>query len=241
MANIALNKTADASNYVYPYQPAKAVDGVSTQLARWVGSSPIPASGTPSPVWLRVDLGAFYWINRWVIKQMGSVGWLASYNLTDYKLQGSLDNVNWFDIDSVVDNSANSTDRACTATKVRWARIYVTKGLRCNTNFASIVDLELYAPPYLSNLVFRAGRSQLTLSPAFTDNILNYSTNSNGVSSITVTPTAEDSSSVIKVNGEVVVSGQTSGAITLVAGSNIVTVEVSSNTSKITYSITVTN
>ena len=71
-----------------------------------------PGPGTPAPIWLRVDLGAFYWINRWVVKQMGAVGWSPNYNLTDYKLQGSLDNANWFDIDTVTNNSANQTDRA---------------------------------------------------------------------------------------------------------------------------------
>ncbi|HEX3047118.1 MAG TPA: discoidin domain-containing protein, partial [Bacillota bacterium] len=139
MPNIALNKPATASNSVFPYQPAKAVDGVPSALNRWVGSSPLPPSGTPAPVWLSVDLGAFYWINRWVVRQMGAAGWSPNYNLTDYKLQGSLDNANWYDIDTVTNNSANQTDRATAPSKARWARIYVTKGLRCNTNFASIV------------------------------------------------------------------------------------------------------
>lgn len=227
MANIALNKSADASNYVYPYVPSKAVDGGSTPLGRWLGSSPIPVSGTPSPVWLRVDLGAFSWINRWVVKQMGSVGWNANYNLTDYKLQGSIDNANWFDIDSVTNNSANQTDRAFTPTKVRWARIYVTKGLRCNTNFASIVDLELYpADPTsakLTSLVLSAG----TLAPPFASATYAYTANVGyDNSTITVTPTAEDSRATIKVNGTPVISGQVSGPISLNVGNNTITVEV---------------
>jgi hypothetical protein len=226
MANIALNKSADASNYVYPYVPSKAVDGGSTPLGRWLGSSPIPVSGTPSPVWLRVDLGAFSWINRWVVKQMGSVGWNANYNLTDYKLQGSIDNANWFDIDSVTNNSANQTDRAFTPTKVRWARIYVTKGLRCNTNFASIVDLELYpADPTsakLTSLVLSAG----TLAPPFASAIYSYTANVGyDNSSITVTPTAEDSRATIKVNGTPVTSGQAS-EVSLQVGENTVIVQV---------------
>lgn len=226
MANIALNKSADASNYVYPYVPSKAVDGGSTPLGRWLGSSPIPVSGTPSPVWLRVDLGAFSWINRWVVKQMGSVGWNANYNLTDYKLQGSIDNANWFDIDSVTNNSANQTDRAFTPTKVRWARIYVTKGLRCNTNFASIVDLELYpADPTsakLTSLVLSAG----TLAPPFASATYAYTANVGyDNSTITLTPTAEDSRATIKVNGTPVTSGQAS-EVSLQVGENTVIVQV---------------
>lgn len=228
MANIALNKFADASNSVFPYQPAKAVDGVLTPLARWVGSSPLPPSGTPAPTWLRLDLGAYYWINRWVVKQMGAVGWSPNYNLTDYKLQGSLDNANWFDIDTVTANSANSTDRMVNPTKVRWARIYVTKGLRCNTNFASIVDLELYPADPTSAKLTSLALSAGTLAPPFSSTTYSYTANVGyDSSSITVTPTVEDSRATIKVNGTPVTSGHASGSITINEGSgNTITVEV---------------
>lgn len=232
MANVALNKFADASNSMFPYQPAKAVDGVLTPLNRWVGSSPLSPSGIPAPVWLRVDLGAFYWINRWVIRQMGSLGWTvppstSGYNLVDYKLQGSLDNDNWFDIDAVINNAANSTDRTTAPTKVRWVRILVTTGLRCNTNFASIADLELYnadsTSAKLSGLTLSAG----TLVPPFASATFAYTANAGyDNSSITVTPTAEDSRATIKVNGTAVTSGQPSAPVSLNVGSNTVTLEV---------------
>lgn len=240
MANVALNKYSDASNSMYPYRPALAVDGVSTPLNRWVGSSPLPVSGTPAPVWLRVDLGTTFWINRWVVKQMGVVGWSPNFNLTDYKLQGSLDNANWFDIDSVTNNSANQTDRPFTPRKARWVRAYVTKGLRCNTNFASIVDMEVYdAPnaPSLTGLTISNG----ALIPGFSSTTYSYSdTVGNDVHQITVTPTA--ASGTIKVNNEVVTSGTPSKLIDLAVGSNTVTVTVTSSDNLMTetYTINVT-
>lgn len=240
MANIALNKFADASNSVNPYQPSKAVDGISTPLSRWVGSSPVPPSGTPAPNWLRVDLGNTFWINRWVVKQMGALGWSPNDNMSDYKLQGSLDNANWFDIDSVTNNSANQTDRTFAPRKVRWVRVYMTKGLRCNTNFASVVDLEVYDaanPPSLTGLTISNG----TLSPAFTSKIYSYLDSvGTDVGTITVTPTA--AAGTIKVNNQVVASGSPSQAITLVTGPNTITVTVTSsdNTMTETYTITVT-
>lgn len=245
MANVALNKNADASSSMFPYQPGKAVDGVLTPLNRWVGSSPLPPSGTPAPVWLRVDLGAFYWINRWVVKQMGAVGWpvppsTASCNMVDYKLQGSLDNTNWFDIDTVTNNSANQTDRTITPRKVQWVRVYITKGLRCNNNFASIAELEVYdAPnaPSLTGLTISSG----TLSPAFSSSNYSYSDSvGSDVGSVTVTPSA--ASGTIKVNNQVVTSGSPSQSITLATGNNIVTVTVTSadNLMTETYTINVT-
>lgn len=236
MPNIALNKIADASNSVYPFQPSKAVDGVLSPLNRWVGSSPLPPEpATPAPVWLRVDLGAFYWINRWVVKQMGAIGWPvagtpggANYNLTDYKLQGSLDNANWFDIDSVTNNSANQTDRTCAPTKVRWARIYVTKGLRCNTNFASIADLELYNADPTSAQLTALTLSSGTITPSFGANAYAYSANVGyDTASVTVTATVQDSRATIKVNGVPAVSGQPSAPVSLSPGAvTPITVEV---------------
>jgi hypothetical protein len=228
MANIALNKTADASNFMFPYSPAKGVDGNLTPLSRWVGSSPLPPEpAIPNPVWYRIDLGAFYWINRWVVKQMGSVGWSANYNLTDYKLQGSLDNANWFDIDSVTNNSANQTDRTCTITKVRWARIYVTKGLRGNTNFASIEELELYPADPTSAKLSGLAISTGTLTPTFGGTTYAYTASVGyDTTSMTVTATVEDSRATIKVNGTTATSGQPFTVNNLAVGPNTITVQV---------------
>lgn len=226
--NIAFNKPADANGSMYPYTPAKAVDGVSTPLSRWVGSSPLPPEpATPAPNWLRVDLGAFYWINRWVVRQMGSLGWSTSYNLTDYKLQGSLDNVNWFDIDTVTNNSANSTDRPTNPTKTRWIRIYITKGLRCNTNFASVADLEIYPADPTSAKLSALSINPGTLEQQFGSTTYVYTAKVGyDNSSVAVTATTEDSRATIKVNGSPVTSGQPFTVGNLAVGPDTITAQV---------------
>jgi hypothetical protein len=241
--NIALNKNAKASRYIEPYVPSKAVDGVFAPISRWVGSSPVPSYGAPSPVWLVVDLGAEFWVNRWVVRQMGSVGWTADYNLCDYKLQGCNyyewedDDFlhredHWWDMDSVVNNLENKTDRTLQKPcKTRFVRIYITKGLHCNPNCASIVDLELYEADHTSAKLSGLALSAGTMDPPFANTTYNYTAKvGHDCNAITVTPTAEDSRATIKINGAPVTSGQPSGQISLDPGSdNIITVEVTPN------------
>jgi hypothetical protein len=90
----------------------------------------------------------------------------------------------------------------------------------------------------LSNLVLSAG----TLSPAFASGTISYTASvSNPNSSITVTPTVEDATATVKVNGTTVASGTASGAIALVVGSNtITTVVTAQDTTTKTYTVTVT-
>jgi YVTN family beta-propeller protein len=81
-----------------------------------------------------------------------------------------------------------------------------------------------------------------TLIPTFSPGTLAYTDNvDNSVSSVTVTPTAEDMNSTITVNGTAVLSGQASQPINLNVGTNNIPVIVTTQngTSK-TYVITVT-
>lgn len=223
MGNIALNKNSDASSYVNPFTASRGVNGTTTPISRWVGSSPVSPQGTPAPIWMRVDFGAAYWINRWVVKQMGFIGWSPNYNLMDYKFQGSLDNVTWFDLDSVTNNTLNSTDRTIAPRKARWVRVYITKGLRNNTNFASIAEFEVYeAPPTdstLSALSLNSGTIVIPINPPFVKTTYSY-TSSVGydISSVMVTPTATDPNARITVNGTPVQQGQPSQPVSLNAG-----------------------
>jgi len=67
----------------------------------------------------------------------------------------------------------------------------------------------------------------IALSPAFTSNIITYTTSvDNGVTGITVIPTAAVSGSTIKVNTTSVISGAASGAISLQVGVNVISIEV---------------
>ena len=233
MGNIALNKPATASSYVLPFAPSKAVDGTLTPLGRWVCNT--------IPGWLMVDLGKSTWINRWVVKHMSMAGFPSpSYNDQSYKLQGSNDNHTWSDIDIVTNNSQNSTDRTFIPVYYRYVRVYVDYGLTVNKNLASIEELEIYeAPnPYLKSLSLSSG----SLNPAFSSTVFNYTANVGyETGSITVTPTVDDATSTVKVNGVANPSGQASAPITLNVGVNTVNVEVTASSGlKQVYTIAVT-
>ena len=80
---------------------------------------------------------------------------------------------------------------------------------------------------YLSGITFSNG----TLDPVFNKYTTLYDLNlATTVSSITLTPTVEDTNSTIKVNGIDVVSGLASQAISLSTGKNIITIDVISQT-----------
>ncbi|WP_294373038.1 cadherin-like beta sandwich domain-containing protein [uncultured Clostridium sp.] len=80
------------------------------------------------------------------------------------------------------------------------------------------------------------------LSPAFNKEVYEYAVVvENSVSSITVTPTAEDANATIKVNGKKVPSGATSAFISLDEGGNVIDVTVTdSKGEENTYTLMVT-
>lgn len=236
MANLALNKIATASSFVLPYEPARAIEGTGDKpIRRWL-SIKLPCN-------MDVDLGANYCINRWVVKHMENAGWSSGYNMTDYKLQGSLDSKTWSDIDTVTGNSSKITDRTFKPVTFRYVRFYADKGIRVNPKLVSIMELEIYQAPasqYLSNLQLSVG----TLNPVFAGKTtFSYTANvAYDVTSITLTPTAEDSAAKITVNGTSVTSGSASTPINLNVGANTITVVVtaSDNSASQTYTVTVT-
>lgn len=236
--NIALNKTANASSFVAPYSPQRAVDGSISPTQRWVC--------TNLPGWMYVDFGQPFWINRWVVKLMGYAGWGSSYNMSDFKFQGSNDLNTWSNIDIVAGSSANIVDHTFQAVKFRYVRIYADTGIPVNRKLAAFVEIEVYdAPPtssYLSNLAVLNGRQSFALVPSFDKATINYNVSvPNNISSVTVRPTAEDANATIKVNGNVVSSGSVSNAILLSVGNNIINVEVTPQIGDVkkTYTVTV--
>jgi len=91
----------------------------------------------------------------------------------------------------------------------------------------------------LSNLSLSTG----TLSPAFLSGVCAYSAMvSNSVTGLTVTPTANDTTATVTVNGTAVANGAVSNPINLSIGENTVTVEVTAQdgTTTQTYTVTVT-
>lgn len=84
--------------------------------------------------------------------------------------------------------------------------------------------------------------SQGSLAPAFASATTAYAaTLSNGVASVTLTPTVTDANATVTVNGATVASGQASGALDLNVGSNTLTTQVTAQdgTTK-TYTATLT-
>lgn len=90
----------------------------------------------------------------------------------------------------------------------------------------------------LSNLVVTTA----TLSPAFDANTEDYASDvANATASVTVTPTASDAGSTIKVNGATVASGVTSGTIALTVGDTTIEVVVTAPDLTVkTYTIIIT-
>ncbi len=81
------------------------------------------------------------------------------------------------------------------------------------------------------------------LSPAFVAATMSYTASvPNATTSMTVTPTVTDATATVKVNGTTVTSGVASGAISLVVGSNPITVLVTAQdgTTQSTYTVDVT-
>lgn len=231
MGNIALNKTATASGFVMPYTAASAVNGTLTPFSRWLCNA--------VPGWLKIDTGAFSFVNRWVVRHMPVAGWTSpDYNICDFKLQGSNDNNTWADIDGVTNNTISVTDRTFNPVKYRYFRVYVTKGLRTNTQMVSFMEFELYQAysSLLTNLVISSG----TLTPAFISGTYVYTaTVTPDVATINVTPTALSPTAVIQVNTVPVASGQPI-AVPLNFGSNTITVNVTDGGVLQAYTITVT-
>lgn len=236
MNNVALNKTATSSSYVSPFAAGKAVDGTLTPLSRWLCDA--------MPCWVQVDLGKTYYIQRWVVKHMGAIGWQSpSYNMIDYALQGSMDNASFSNLDSVTGNNSSSTDRTIPFAQVRYVRVNVTKGLNINKGVASVAGMEIYGTcAVLTGFVLRYGRTVVNPNEQFSPTRFSYTANvPNTAASVTVTPTALDSSAVITVNGQTVASGQTSPAINVNVGQNTITVVVTTDgNDRNTYTISVT-
>lgn len=231
--NIALNKPATASSFVMPYAPSLAVNGTIVPTSRWL-SNTVPAAMT-------VDLGSTNIITSWAVKHMSMAGWASpDYNMIDYSLQGSNNNSSWVTLDSVTNNTSNAPVRPVQAA-YRYVRLYVTKGLRTNPQYASLMELEIYGHAPTANLS-ALSISSGALIPAFSPATLDYTTQNvpYGTSSVTVTASAQDTTSTIRINGTIVPGGQGS-VVNLAVGSNSIPVVVTAldGTTVKTYTITV--
>lgn len=215
--NIALNKSVTATGFVMPYEPKRAVNGATQPTSRWLYHT-VPASMT-------VDLGSTNIITLWTLKHMGVAGWRSpDYNMSDFAVQGSIDNANWVTIQAFTNNTASSnTGNAPCA--YRFVRVLVTKGLNTNTRMASIMELEVYGHAPNTDLV-SLGISNGALTPAFSAATLAYTAPKvpYGTTSVTVSATAADPTATIMVNNVKMTGGQSN--VNLTAGVNTINVTV---------------
>ncbi len=91
--------------------------------------------------------------------------------------------------------------------------------------------------PILSGLAVSEG----TLSPTFDSDTYAYAVSvANGVTSLTVTPTTDNTNAAVTVNGTAVASGAASDPISLAVGQNTITVEVTAQDGATTQTYTAT-
>ena len=165
----------------------------------------------------------------------------TTVNLTSTSGTGvfSLSNTTWANITAVTipvgsDNAAfYYKDTASGTPTITIASTGLTGGTQQEKITSNPTDATL------SNLTISVG----TLTPAFAAGTIGYTDNvANSVTSLTVTPTANQAGATITVNGTGVASGAASGAINLSVGSNSIAIIVTApdGTTKDTYTITVT-
>jgi len=197
---------------VSPYAPSRAVDGSLKPVNRWLSNT--------TPCWLMIDAGGVSWVNHWVVWQMPVGGWDApDYLNSALELHVSTDNSNWFKVDSVSGGQSSSIiDRIFTPVQGRFFRVYISSGLKANPQLASILEFALYEAP-ASNYLSDVELSEGTVEPDFNKTTFSYTASVDYETSyITVTPTAQDASATITVNGVEVDSGTPSDPIPLTPG-----------------------
>jgi len=128
--NLALNKPAEASSIEVSWlTPDLAFDGIKSMDSRW-------SSQYSDPQWLCVDLEDVYNIKR--IK----LTWQGVAYATSYKIQVSLDKVNWMDVYSTTQGDGDVDDIEIEPTDARYVRMYGT--VRNSQYGYSIQEFEVY-------------------------------------------------------------------------------------------------
>lgn len=136
----------------------------------------------------------------------------------------SIDNSSTIKVDGVVVKSGRkssliSLDEGSNKINI----VVVTKEGATSTYTVEVNREEAFRSSYLKSLRLSSG----TLSPTFNKEVLEYDVSvENSITSINVTPTAEDTNAEIRVEGKKVPSGATSKYINLDEGANKITIKV---------------
>jgi glucan-binding YG repeat protein len=137
----------------------------------------------------------------------------------------------------VVKSGKKSSDISLSEGNNKILIVVTTREGETSTYSVNVVRSEKFRSANLSALQLSSG----TLNPAFNKEIYSYSASvDNSVSSITVTATAEDPASTIKINDVKIPSGAASGSISLNEGGNLINISVTDTNGKTnTYTIAV--
>ena len=241
--NVALGKSTSASSTYpnYRYKPGNAVDGNMGTI--WCSAE------TQSSSWITVDLGAMHEVSKINFNTGIQTQYVSGYKATKFTFQSSENGTDFTDRHqgTLEANGVQETYVGNVTTfTARYVRIWVSEYQRGTLldNFR-ISEIEIYGTKIkstnaeLSNLVL----SNLSLSPSFSSSTLDYTvTVPYSVQSVVAKPTSSDSYATVKVNGETVTRGNSSTAIPLNVGTNMISVNVTAEDGIATkaYTITVT-
>lgn len=135
IADLARNKKTDASSYVNSNEaPRFAVDG--NDRTKWCAVG-------DGPHWLTVDLGAVRQVSEFVVKHAQAGGEGEAFNTRAFRIQLSLDGVNWSDAVEVKDNTQGVSKHAIGLTKARYAKLIVDKPTQGGDTAARIYGFEV--------------------------------------------------------------------------------------------------
>lgn len=128
--NVALNKKATSSSQYNASQgPEKAFDGVESASSRW-------ASLRTDDQWLQVDLGATYKVDKIYVNWESAVG-------KEYKLLGSIDGNEWFDLKHITDGKAGV--QVFDELGQKEARYVKMQGIKAATKYGySILEMKVF-------------------------------------------------------------------------------------------------
>lgn len=137
LINLALNKPIIASSFWDDKRsPEKAVDGIVSSDSRWVSKY---VNGEEKPEWIRIDLGKGYTIDE------VRVNFEAAY-ASEFTIQGSLDDITYFDILQVTDGKKDENIyKGLSQKKAQYIKLDLTKQGREDKKYGfSIYEIEVY-------------------------------------------------------------------------------------------------
>ncbi|AWS40658.1 discoidin domain-containing protein [Streptosporangium sp. 'caverna'] len=146
-ANLALGSSATASSSHPSFPASRAVNG------QWAAGYEGWVSEVGKPQSIRLDLGSAKTIARYVVRHDGAArsGETAN-NTKNFVLETSVNGTTWATADTVVNNTANVTDKTITSVSARYVRLSISEPTQGTTSDsqqnprARIGQLELYGP-----------------------------------------------------------------------------------------------